>query len=206
MGIPPEFLDAIGDDAEDLDKLVVHFRRGAAEHAQLNLAQSVVECEQLRPEAADQDVEDQEQDPCPVCSGVLIVQGMVLVAGVVQRRAGGGVHGEQEPFGQHDSYVVRLQPCRRLGIDRRRQHGLDRVGGRGERGPRTGVNEADDGVRREAEALAELGQLVVARVFQVEPEEPARLQVACDLAGSRGPIAPGRIHQPDHRRRGRIVQ
>ena len=73
MGIPPEFLDAIGDDAEDLDKLVVHFRRGAAEHAQLNLAQSVVECERLRPEAADQDVEDQEQDPCPVCPGVLII-------------------------------------------------------------------------------------------------------------------------------------
>jgi len=53
VGIPPKFLDAIGEDAEDLDELVVHLRRGTTEHAQLNLAKPVIECEQLRPEAAD---------------------------------------------------------------------------------------------------------------------------------------------------------
>src|SRR5215469_2264060 len=206
VGIPPELLDAVGDSAEDLDELVVYLRRSTTEHAQLNLAQPVIEREQLRPEAADQDVEDQEQDPRPVCSGVLVVQGVVLVAGVLQRRAGSGVHGEQEPFGQHGSDVVRLQPPRRrIGIRRPRQHGPDGVRGRSERGPRTGGLEAGGGACGELEALAELGQLIVARVFQVEPEELARLQVARDLAGGRGPIAPGGVHQPDDRRCGRIV-
>jgi hypothetical protein len=58
---------------EDLDELVVHFRRDVAQHAQLNLAQPVVEREQLQPEAADKDVGDLEQQPNPVCSGVLII-------------------------------------------------------------------------------------------------------------------------------------
>src|SRR5262249_1070288 len=41
--IPTKFLDAVGEDAEDLDEFLVDFRRGAIEHAQLDLAQSVVE-------------------------------------------------------------------------------------------------------------------------------------------------------------------
>jgi len=63
VGVPPELLDGVGEDAEDLDELVVHFRRDATQHAQLNLAQPVVEREQLRPEAADEDVGNQEQQP-----------------------------------------------------------------------------------------------------------------------------------------------
>jgi hypothetical protein len=100
------------------------------------------------------------------------------------------VHGEQEPFGKHDDYVVRLQRARRLGLYRRRQHGQDQVRDQGERRPRSGVHNAIDGARGESEALAELGQLTVARVFQVEPEEPARLQMARDLARSRRSLAP----------------
>jgi hypothetical protein len=70
-------------DAEDLDKLVVHLRRDPAQHAQLDLAQPIVEREQLRPEAADQDVADQEQQPHLVRPGVLVLQATVLVAGVL---------------------------------------------------------------------------------------------------------------------------
>ena len=49
-----------------------------------------------------------------------------------------------------------------------------------------------------------IGQLIVARIFQVEPEEAARLQMAGDLSRSRRPLAPGGVHQPGERRRGRI--
>src|SRR5690348_2497465 len=47
------------------------------------------------------------------------------------------------------------------------------------------MRNAMDGARGEPEALAELGQLIAARVLQVEPEDPARLQLACDVARSR---------------------
>jgi len=68
------------------------------------------------------------------------------------------------------------------------------------------MRHAIDGARGEPEALAELSQLTLIRVFQVEPEEPARLQLACDVARSRRLIAPGGAGQPGDRRRGRIVQ
>src|SRR5262249_60843449 len=55
------------------------------------------------------------------------------------------------------------------------------------------------------EARAERGPLIGARVSRAKPEDPARLQMARALARGRGPIAPGSVHQPDHRRCGRIV-
>ena len=206
VGVPSELLDAVGEDAEDLDEFLVHFRRGTMQHAQLNLAQPVVEREQLRPEAADENVSDQEQQPYLVCSGVLIIQGAVLVPGVLQRRGGRGVHREQELSGQQESYVVRLQPRRRPRTDRRREHGLDRACGQGERCPLTRACQGIDGVRRQPETLAELSQLAVVRVFQVEPEEPARLQMACDLARSDRLIVAGGVDQTGDRGHGRIVQ
>jgi hypothetical protein len=54
----------------------------------------------------------------------------------------------------------------------------------------TGVRHALDGGPRQPETLAELVQLIVARAFQVEPEEPARLWMARDVARSRLPITP----------------